>query len=451
MAIPNQGYRIDLNLKETEDTRVAIDALGGAGISNDIRLLQNNLRNTSEIGFNAVDAQGFFSFKNDKTFPFISEQFIVSSKKTIGSNSTSITIEFPLSAKLEFKLGDTIELSGMTDDAAALNGLYPVLSWSGQTNQMILQKSRLVYVDDNILPKPTVKLRARDSLTFTNGDVITLSHDITFIDPEDSTITPVEFLKSKTYYVVNSNAVNEFKLSETSGGSAISLPANAVSSSTPFFTFIRNDTVYKENLINYIEPDYFDTGLEADDTFSFLEAHGDDVNTAFDETAININQSTYSMSKKYRGDVDMSVSDSVKIQGNVSINDPANNNSAPDKIGNDKAPGIYIGGTRAFSSDNNPWRKQGSPGAETAELETSSDEVKIGELAFLDGGDSNSIIITGQISGDVQNAPTHFTNKTAKSSLATPTPGSFTHKLPVTVQDELGNQETYYLLLSDSI
>ena len=194
MAIPDQGYRIDLNLKETENTRVAIDALGGAGISDDIRLLQNNLRNTSEIGFNAVDAQGFFSFKNDKIFSFISDQFIVSSKKTIGSNSTSITIEFPLSAKLEFKLGDTIELSGMTDDAAALNGLYPVLSWDGQNNKMILQKSRLVYVDDNILPKPTVKLRAPDSLTFTNGDVITLSHDITFIDPEDSTITPVEFL-----------------------------------------------------------------------------------------------------------------------------------------------------------------------------------------------------------------------------------------------------------------
>ena len=100
MAIPNQGYRIDLNLKETENTRVAIDALGGAGISDDIRLLQNNLRNTSEIGFNTVDEQGFFSFKNDKTFLFISEQFIVSAEGEGVDNSTKIIIRFQTSIKI---------------------------------------------------------------------------------------------------------------------------------------------------------------------------------------------------------------------------------------------------------------------------------------------------------------------------------------------------------------
>ena len=450
MVRPNQGYRIDLNLKETENTRVAIDALGGAGISDDIRLLQNNLRNTSEIGFNTVDEQGFFSFKNDKTFPFISEQFIVSAEGEGADNSTKITIQFPLSAKLEFKVADTIELSGMTGDAADLNGFYPVLTWSGQTNQMILRKSRVVKTISNISPKPTVKLKASNLFTFTNGDVITLSHDVTFIDPEDSTIT-VEFLKSKTYYVVNSNAVNEFKLSETSGGSAISLPANAVSSSTPFFTFIRNDTVYQENLINYIEPEYFDTGLESNDNFSFLEAHSDIINNAFDATEINVNQASYFMDKKYRGDVNMSTSNLVKIEGNVSINDPANNNSDTAGVNESNAPGVYIGGTRAFSSDNNPWNKDGAENNDAAALKTSSEEVKIGELAFLDGGTAGSMIITGEIIEDVQDDSVFGSGKTAKSSLATPTPGSFTHKLPVTVQDELGNQETYYLLLSDSI
>ena len=445
MAIPNQGYRIDLNLKETENTRVAIDALGGAGISDDLRLLQNNLRNTSEIGFNTVDEQGFFSFKNDKSFTFVSEQFIVSAEGEGADNSTKITIQFPLSRKLEFKVADTIELSGMTGDAADLNGFYPVLTWSGQTNQMILRKSRVVKTISNISPKPTVKLKASNLFTFTNGDVITLSHDVTFIDPEDSTIT-VEFLKSKTYYVVNSNAVNEFKLSETSGGSAISIPVNAVTEPR-FFTFIRNDTVYQENLINYIEPEYFDTGLESNDNFSFLEAHGNIINNAFDETEINVNQASYFMGKKYRGDVNMSTSNLVKIEGNVSINDPANNNSDTAGVNESNAPGVYIGGTRAFSSDNNPWNRDGTENDAAAALKTSSEEVKIGELAFLDGGTAGSMIITGEISEDVQNV----SGKTAKSSLATPTPGSFTHKLPVTVQDELGNQETYYLLLSDSI
>ena len=445
MVKPNQGYRIDLNLKETENTRVAIDALGGAGISDDIRLLQNNLRNTSEIGFNTVDEQGFFSFKNDKIFSFISEQFTVSAEGEGEQNSTKITIQFPLSRKLEFKVGDTMELSGMTDDAADLNGFYPVLTWSGQTNQMILRKSRVVKTISNISPKPTVKLKASNLFTFTNGDVITLSHDVTFTDLLDETIT-VELLKSNTYYVVNSNAVNEFKLSETSGGSAISIPVNAVTE-PGFFTFIRNDTVYQENLINYIEPEYFDTGLESNDNFSFLEAHSDIINNAFDATEINVNQASYFMDKKYRGDVNMSTSNLVKIEGNVSINDPANNNSDTAGVNESNAPGVYIGGTRAFSSDNNPWNKDGTENDAAAALKTSSEEVKIGELAFLDGGTAGSMIITGEISEDVQNV----TNKTAKSSLATPTPGSFTHKLPVTIQDELGNQETYYLLLSDSI
>ena len=445
MAIPNQGYRIDLNLKETENTRVAIDALGGAGISDDLRLLQNNLRNTSEIGFNTVDEQGFFSFKNDKSFTFVSEQFIVSAEGEGADNSTKITIQFPLSRKLEFKVADTLELSGMTGDAADLNGFYPVLTWSGQTNQMILRKSRVVKTISNISPKPTVKLKASNLFTFTNGDVITLSHDVTFTDLLDETIT-VELLKSNTYYVVNSNAVNEFKLSETSGGSAISIPVNAVTEPR-FFTFIRNDTVYQENLINYIEPEYFDTGLESNDNFSFLEAHGNIINNAFDETEINVNQASYFMGKKYRGDVNMSTSNLVKIEGNVSINDPANNNSDTAGVNESNAPGVYIGGTRAFSSDNNPWNRDGTENDAAAALKTSSEEVKIGELAFLDGGTAGSMIITGEISEDVQNV----SGKTAKSSLATPTPGSFTHKLPVTVQDELGNQETYYLLLSDSI
>ena len=47
----NQGYRRDLNLSETESEAEAINNLGGAGISDDLRFIQNNLRNTSKIGF----------------------------------------------------------------------------------------------------------------------------------------------------------------------------------------------------------------------------------------------------------------------------------------------------------------------------------------------------------------------------------------------------------------
>ena len=66
MAIQNQGFRRDLNLKETEDDRNAFDNLAGSGTNKDIARLQNNLRNISSNPFYAVDSDGFFSTANDK-------------------------------------------------------------------------------------------------------------------------------------------------------------------------------------------------------------------------------------------------------------------------------------------------------------------------------------------------------------------------------------------------
>jgi len=66
MAIANQGYRVDLNLKETPTDVLALDNLAGAGIADDLRRLQNNLRNTSKVGFNTVDGDGFYNFSHDR-------------------------------------------------------------------------------------------------------------------------------------------------------------------------------------------------------------------------------------------------------------------------------------------------------------------------------------------------------------------------------------------------
>ena len=66
MAISNQGYRRDLNLQETINDTVALDNLAGAGTADDISYLQNNLRNTSNIAFNKIDSNGFFSFATDR-------------------------------------------------------------------------------------------------------------------------------------------------------------------------------------------------------------------------------------------------------------------------------------------------------------------------------------------------------------------------------------------------
>jgi len=138
------------------------------------------------------------------------------------------------------------------------------------------------------------------------------------------------------------------------------------------------------------------------------------------------------MSKKYRGDTDTTTTDSIAFEGSVVINDPNNYNITSDKVlGNNpvrRSPGVYIGDTRAFSSDNNPWNKVGTA------LTTSAEEVSIGELAFLDG--TNSMVVTG-IGTDITSV---------SGEVAT----SFTHKIPVKVQDANGNQESYFLLLTEN-
>lgn len=427
MAIPNQGFRRDLNLKETEVSEDSINALGGAGISQDIILLQNNLRNTSRIGFNSVDALQFFSFAEDLTIPV----------SKIDITNTNIIIN--LTNPYDVKVGDIVDLDGMTGGAASLNGFYPVKIVSTDLKEVTLAKSSN-YTEQSVkLDSVSFTIKPQDIFTFTNGDEITLSSDVTLTDGT----TSITLSQSKTYYVVNSNAVNKFKLSETLDGSAISIPANATATPNNF-SFIRSDAVYQEDLINFIEPEYQDQSGEDFDSFSFLEDHGT-INAAFDDTRVNIDEAEYFMSKKYRGDKDMTTSDMIKFEGSLALNDPTDNipASGTDLTTNPKAPGVYIGNTRAFSSDNNPWNALGTKGDIDARLETSSDEVKIGELAFLDGTDSGSMVITG-ISSDVSNVS--LTNG-AVSSLSG---GNFTHKLPVTVQDELGNQETYFLLLSDS-
>ena len=200
--------------------------------------------------------------------------------------------------------------------------------------------------------------------------------------------------------------------------------AGATSLTPDNFQFKRKDPVHQQQLINYIQPDI------QDNEFSYLD--GKSINVAMDDTQANIESAEFFMSKKYRGDSDTTTTDPIAFEGSVVINDPANYNNLASNITNNnpvrRSPGVYIGDTRAFSSDNNPWNKVGTA------LTTSAEEVSIGELAFLDG--TNSMVITG-ISDDV-------------STVSGEVASSFTHKIPVKVQDANGNQESYFLLLSEN-
>jgi len=425
-VINNQGYRRDLNLEETPDDGAAFDNLAGAGAAADIRLLQNNLRNTSKVGFNTVDAQGFFSFASDRRIGISS---LFSSQQ--GTGNSVITID--LAEPYEVKVGYLVELKGITgvSSAVSLNGQYTVQTVTPDSTQLTLTNELINYTEFGMnISSVQFILKPQNIFTFTDGDLVGVSTNVT--------IDGKTFDQDTTYYVTDSNAVNRFKLSGTSGGSAISIGGNSTASNDNF-SFVRNDAVQQQNLINYIEPDYQDTDNEGDD-FSFLE--GLTINESFDSAQTNTESAEYFTGKKYRGDQEVSVSDEIKFEGNVVLNDPANHiTNSTEGVDSQYAPGIYIGNTRAFSSDNNPWSKVGT------ELNTSSEEVSISELAFLDGSILNnsqdgSMVIEG-IASDVSTV----SGQSADSSLSG---GNFTHKLPIKVQDENGNQETYYLLLSDT-
>ena len=423
-VINNQGYRRDLNLEETPDDGAAFDNLAGAGAAADIRLLQNNLRNTSKVGFNTVDAGGFFSFASDRRIGISS---VFSSQQ--GSGNTVITIN--LVEPYEVKVGSLVELKGITgvSSAVSLNGQYTVQTVTPDSTRLTLTNELIDYTEFGMnISSVQFILKPQNIFTFTDGDLVGVSTNVT-IDGET-------FDQDTTYYVTDSNAINAFKLSSTLGGSAILIGGNSTASNDNF-SFVRNDAVQQQNLINYIEPDYQDTGGEGDD-FEFLVSST--INESFDNAQTNTESAEYFTGKKYRGDQPVAVSDEIKFEGNVVLNDPADNIDS-NGVDNVNAPGIYIGNTRAFSSDNNPWSKVGT------ELNTSSEEVSIGELAFLDGSILNnsqdgSMVIEG-IASDVSTV----SGQSAESSLSG---GNFTHKLPIKVQDENGNQETYYLLLSDT-
>jgi hypothetical protein len=304
MTKQNQGFRRDLNLDETANETVAINNLAGAGIADDLRVIQNNLRNISTLSCDTV-SNGFFSFPNNE-------------------------------------------------------------------------------------------------FVFTDDDIVEISANVT--------IGETNLTSNTEYFICNSNTETQFKLSTTPSTIGINTIIPSDVSVFPIeITFIRKDAVTQDNIINFIQPQF------QDENFSYLD--GNSLNRTFSSVLSQNETAKFFISRKYRADEDRTTGEDLNYEGTVSISDPVSLNVNSTGLSSSKSPGVYIGDTRAFSSDNNPW----SEDIPTSSLLTNSTEVSIGELNF-----ANNITIEG------------ITTTSITSGLAT----SFTHKLPVVI-----NGETYYLLM----
>ena len=306
MAKQNQGYRKDLNLDETTIDTQALNNLGGAGIAGDLRIIQNNLRNTSSLAYSS-NSNGFFVFP------------------------------------------ESVEA------------------------------------------------------IFTNDDVVSVG---TTVSIGSTTLQP-----SIDYYICNSNGETQFKISTTSSSSAVGVSTISISGtpSPVAFDIVRKNPVHKENLRNYIAPEVQDAVGE----FSWTG----DLNGTFDSTAANIDTAKYFIDKKYRNLNDTTTDREIKYEGTVTSADPANLNTGTSGLADPKSPGVFIGDTRAFSSNDQPWTETGSA------LQTSSSEVSVGDLTFL---------------GDVKIEGVNPVNHASPVDVA-----NWTHKLPVTIDGV-----TYYILLT---
>ena len=306
MAKQNQGYRRDLNLDETTVDTQALNNLAGAGIAADLRIIQNNLRNTSSLAYSS-NSNGFFVFP------------------------------------------ESVEA------------------------------------------------------IFTNDDVVSVG---TTVSIGSTTLQP-----SIDYYICNSNGETQFKISTTSSTSAVGVSTITISGtpSPVAFDIIRKNPVHKENLRNYIPPEVQDAVGE----FSWSS----DINGNFDSTAGNIDTAKYFIDKKYRNLNDTTTDREIKYEGTVTSADPANLNTGTSGLADSKSPGVFIGDTRAFSSNDQPWTETGSS------LQTSSSEVSVGDLTFL---------------GDIKIEGISPVNHASPVDVA-----NWTHKMPVTIDGV-----TYYILLT---
>jgi len=306
MAKQNQGYRRDLNLDETTVDTQALNNLAGAGIAADLRIIQNNLRNTSSLAYSS-NSNGFFVFP------------------------------------------ESVEA------------------------------------------------------IFTNDDVVSVG---TTVSIGSTTLQP-----SVDYYICNSNGETEFKISTTSSTSSVGVSTISISGtpSPVAFDIIRKNPVHKENLRNYIPPEVQDAQGE----FSWPG----DLNGDFNSTSGNIDSAKYFINRKYRNFSDTTTDREIKFEGTVTSADPANLNTGLSGLGDPKSPGVFIGDTRAFSSNDQPWTETGSS------LQTSSSEVSVGDLTFL---------------GDVKIEGINPVNHASPVDVA-----NWTHKIPVTIDGV-----TYYILLT---
>jgi len=407
MARANQGVRQDLNFSEIEQETIALSNLSEVGLSGDLKIIQNNLRNTSFLAFNSVDlTTDEFLFNTDKTLT-VTAGFAELGTNNQFEQSTNLTVD--VNPPYNTYRGEVIIVSGFVGAAATIfNGQYQTTRVGTGGTNITYKKTNCLFTGTGTVDGSTqAVIKAGTNFVYTNDDIVGVSTDV---NVGSTTLTA-----GTDYFICNSNTKDRFKLSTTS--STVGINTINITAVPSQFDFIRKEPVLKGNIGKFQRP-------EIQDDQEFGQYLASSINSVMETTQANGENADYFITKKYKGTENTTVDTDIKFEGTVNLFDPVGLNANSSDLELSNSPGIFIGNTRAFSADNNPWVVEGGSVGVAGTLATDSYEVSISDLEF-----SNNLIIEG-------------INDVAVASV---NPGTFSHKIPVTIAGEV-----YYLLMKQS-
>jgi len=408
MARANQGVRQDLNFSEIENEVVALGNLSEVGLANDLRIIQNNLRNTSHLAFNSVlTSTDEFVFNTDKTLS------ITSGTAESSGSSTEVTIE--VSPAYNTYSGEVITVTGFVGTASDIfNGTYQTTKvGTGGTTLTYLKTNSVFDGAGTLSGSGTAVINSGTNFVYTNDDIVSPSIDVS--------VGSTTLSAGTDYFICKSDAETKFQLSFTPSTNIAGINTVDITAEPAQFDFIRKEPVVKQSITNFQRPEIQDE----QDFGSYLAS---DINGTMDVTQSNGENANYFITKKYKGTEDTSVDTEIKFEGTVNLFDPVGFNANSSDLTDSKSPGIFIGNTRAFSADNNPWTPS------LPDLVTDSFEVSIADLEFAKGDAASSVADHGL---NIEGISQQSTGSAASFN--------FTHKIPVTIDGE-----TYYLLMEQS-
>ena len=167
MAIANQGYRRDLDLLETPNDFTAIDNLGGVGISFDLQIIQNNLRNISTAGFSTL-TDGFFDFGTTSNFVFTNDDPIkFDTSVSFGATTFNTTDTFFIcnsNGENKFKLSTTSSTSDTGINTISITGTASTNIFNFTRSDVVTKENILNLIDPRSLQDDTFST-IRDGLS----------------------------------------------------------------------------------------------------------------------------------------------------------------------------------------------------------------------------------------------------------------------------------------------